>query len=365
MEQPYRNALPDYPVLAIDVGAGTQDILLHDPDVPPESCTKLVLPSQPAIVARRTARATAERRDVFLHGNLMGGGKSASAVKRHIRAGLRAYATELAAKTISDNLDTVRELGVQIVEQAPTGAVPIETRDVDMNQIERLLRAFEVELPMRIAVAVQDHGHCPDSSNRKFRFAQWRRFVASGGDLAGLAYKEAPQHLTRMRAVQADVPGAVVMDTTSAAIVGCLEDSQVNDHASGGLIIANVGNAHTCAVALIEGRVRGIFEQHTRNITSAKLAGLVEKLAAGTITDSEVFDDGGHGAIVSDDVRARENGWFVAVTGPNRGIARELGYYEACPHGDMMLTGCYGLIRGYALAWPDKSEKSSRGELFT
>ena len=354
MEYSSSNALPDYPVLAIDVGAGTQDILLYDPGVPTESCIKLVLPSQPAIVARKIARATAERRDVFLHGNLMGGGKSASAVKRHIRAGLRAYATELAAKTIDDNLDTVRELGVQIVKEEPTGAVPVETRDVDMNQIERLLRACEVEIPTHVAVAIQDHGDCPDSSNRKFRFEQWRRFVESGGDLAGLAYKEAPQHLTRMRAVQADVPGAVVMDTTSSAIVGCLEDSRVDEHASGGLIIVNVGNAHTCAVALIEGRVRGIFEQHTRNITSAKLASLVGKLGARTITDSEVFDDGGHGAIVSDDVRARENAWFVAVTGPNRGIARGLGYYEACPHGDMMLTGCYGLVRGYSLAWPDK-----------
>jgi len=359
------NGLPDYPVLAIDVGAGTQDILVHDPAVPPESCTKLVLPSQSVIVARKVARATGERRDIFLQGNLMGGGKPTSAVKRHIRAGLRAYATEPAAKTIDDNLDAVRELGVRIVAEAPAGAVPIETRDVDMNQIRRLLSSFEVETPMHIAVAVQDHGDCPDGSNRKFRFEQWRRFVESGGDLARLVYIDAPQHLTRMRAVQADIPGAVMMDTTSSAVVGCLEDSRVKEHASGGLIIVNVGNAHTCAVALIEGRVRGMFEQHTRNMTPAKLARLVEKLAEGAITDTEVFDDGGHGATVSEDLRARANAWFVAVTGPNRAIARELGYYEACPHGDMMLTGCYGLLRGYSLAWRDETRKSSPDELFT
>ncbi len=340
-------------MLAIDVGAGTQDILLHDPGVPPEACVKLVLPSQSVIVGRRIARATAERRDVFLHGNLMGGGKSAAAVKRHIAAGLRAYATELVAKTIDDNPDTVRALGVQVVEQQPADAVPIETRDVDMDQICRLLRAFEVEIPARVAVAVQDHGHCPHGSNRKFRFEQWRRFVESGGELSRLVYKEAPQHLTRMRAVQTDVAGAVVMDTTSSAVMGCLEDSRVYEHAPGKLIIVNVGNAHTCAVALIEGRVRGLFEQHTRNITSAKLASLIEKLAAGTITDREVFDDGGHGATISDELRAQENGSFVAVTGPNRRIARGLGYYEACPHGDMMLTGCYGLVRGCRLTWTD------------
>jgi uncharacterized protein (DUF1786 family) len=97
--------LPDHPVLAIDVGAGTQDILLYDPGIPPESCVKLVLPSQSAIVGRKIARATYSRKDIFLHGNLMGGGKSASAVRRHIEAGLRAYATALTAKTIDDNLD--------------------------------------------------------------------------------------------------------------------------------------------------------------------------------------------------------------------------------------------------------------------
>jgi len=344
------DSLPAYPVLAIDVGAGTQDILLYDPEVPPESCVKLVLPSQPVIVGRRIAGATDERKDVFLCGNLMGGGKSASAVRRHIAAGLRVYATEPAAKTINDNLDTVREIGVQIVEEEPGNVVPVEMRDVDIDQIGAVLHEFEVETPQRVAVAVQDHGDCPTGSNRKFRFEQWRRFLESGGDFANLVYRDPPAHLTRMRAVQADVPGAVLMDTASAAIVGCLEDGRVACRLSDKLVIMNVGNAHTCAVALIEGRVRGVFEHHTRKVTADKLATLVAKLTSATITDEEVFDDGGHGATVSDEMRGHEQGWFVAVTGPNRRIVRELGYYEACPHGDMMLTGCYGLVRSYALA---------------
>ena len=41
------NASPSPPsILAIDVGAGTQDVLLFDPDREPENCLKLVLPSQ-------------------------------------------------------------------------------------------------------------------------------------------------------------------------------------------------------------------------------------------------------------------------------------------------------------------------------
>ncbi|MCD6033909.1 MAG: hypothetical protein K0S78_6095, partial [Thermomicrobiales bacterium] len=36
-------------------------------------------------------------------------------------------------------------------------------------------------------------------------------------------------------------------------------------------------------------------------------------------------------------------------TGPNRRLARGLGYHEAAPHGDMMLTGAWGLVEGVRL----------------
>ena len=39
-------------LLAIDVGAGTQDILLFESRKPIENCVKLVLPSMSAIVAQ-------------------------------------------------------------------------------------------------------------------------------------------------------------------------------------------------------------------------------------------------------------------------------------------------------------------------
>jgi hypothetical protein len=41
---------------------------------------------------------------------------------------------------------------------------------------------------------------------------------------------------------------------------------------------------------------------------------------------------------------------FLAVTGPRRALLRgsNLQSYEATPHGDMMLAGCYGLLRAFA-----------------
>ncbi|HEX4743995.1 MAG TPA: hypothetical protein VFW12_04920, partial [Candidatus Limnocylindria bacterium] len=56
-------------------------------------------------------------------------------------------------------------------------------------------------------------------------------------------------------------------------------------------------------------------------------------------------DDDGHGALVLDGYRAHAPFDFVAVTGPNRAMAGPLGWYMAAPHGAMMLSGCFGLVR--------------------
>ena len=64
------------PLLAIDVGAGTQDILLYDPARAPENCLKLVLPSQTQVVGARVRAATAVRKPLHLQGGVMGGGAS-------------------------------------------------------------------------------------------------------------------------------------------------------------------------------------------------------------------------------------------------------------------------------------------------
>src|ERR671919_1788650 len=66
------------PILAIDVGAGTQDVLLYDPAREPENSLKLVLPSQTQIVAARVREATAAKLPVHLRGVLMGGGASSA-----------------------------------------------------------------------------------------------------------------------------------------------------------------------------------------------------------------------------------------------------------------------------------------------
>nr|HID13295.1 pyruvate formate lyase-activating protein [Anaerolineae bacterium] len=336
-------------ILAIDVGAGTQDILLWEAGQPMENNVKLVLPSWTTVLARRVRQATQEGRPVFLTGNLMGGGPLVSAMKRHLRAGYPVYVTPRAALTIRDNLEQVRERGYTILlegEEPPDlpNLLTLRTRDVDLDALAAALAPFGVTIPETVAVAVQDHGECLEGSNRKFRFQLWREFVEGGGEMIRLAYREPPPHYTRMRAVQQDAPGAVVMDTGPAALWGILEDERAAAHQGEGLIAVNVGNQHTLGVLLRGGHILGLFEHHTVLMTPEKLMRLIDRLRAGTLTNEEVYDDHGHGAFIGPDYSPDAGFDFVAVTGPQRYLAAALDYYFAAPHGDMMLTGCFGLV---------------------
>lgn len=330
----------------MDVGGGTQDILVYDERLEIENCPRLILPAPTQLVARRIERATAAKRDIFLTGNLMGGGACCRAVAEHVRAGLRVYAERQPALTIHDNLNRVRERGVRVVGRRPRGAEPIEMRDVDRAALQRAVAPFDITLPARCAVAVLDHGHSPTAGNRLFRFEQWRAFLQHGGHIRDLAHHKIPTHLTRMRAVRRDAPRALLMDTGAAAVWGALCDPVAARHRRKGLVMVNVGNQHTLAVLLRGSVVWGLFEHHTVRMTAAKLGSLIDRLREGSLINDDVLDDWGHGCATRP--RRKGRGFdFVTVLGPKRAIADGLGYHSAAPHGDMMLTGAFGLVAAY------------------
>ncbi len=166
-----------------------------------------------------------------------------------------------------------------------------------------------------------------------------------GGDLGAMVYgDDLPPYLTRMAAARAALLGATVMDTGAAGIWGALEDPVVAERAGDGAVLVNIGNMHTFAVLLRGRRMLGLFEHHTHLLSTARLGALVAALRAGVLEFEEVFAEDGHGAIVHPDYRPAPAFDFVAVTGPNRALARPLGWYEAAPHGDMMLAGAFGLV---------------------
>ncbi len=351
LEEPEPGSAP-LRVLAIDVGAGTQDVLLYESDKTPENCFKLVLPSQTQVVGKRIREATAARLPVHLAGTLMGGGESVYAVADHLSAGLPVTATPRAAATIHNDPDRVVRLGVEIRQEPPAGAVVVETKDVDLAALWSALRAFGVEPPEVVAVAVQDHGYRPGAGNNEVRFEYLQGLIDSGGDVAGMVYREPPAGMTRMAAVAETVPGVYLMDTGAAAVLGALEDPVVAAAVQGpGAILVNVGNMHTFAVLVRGRRLFGLFEHHTGGITAAIICDLVERLRAGTIqTDTFRREFDGHGAALHPAYRDEGPFTFVAVTGPNRRLARGLGYHMAVPHGDMMLAGAFGLVEGVFLA---------------
>src|SRR5579859_7346623 len=106
---------PRMQILTIDIGTGTQDVLLFDSERQLENCFKLVLPSPTVVVADRIRAATGLRKRLVLHGVTMGGGPSHWATMDHVRAGLAAFATPEAARTFDDDLEAVLGMGIQVV----------------------------------------------------------------------------------------------------------------------------------------------------------------------------------------------------------------------------------------------------------
>jgi len=339
-------------LLAIDVGAGTQDILLFQEDVPLEGSTKMVLPSRTVLVAKRIKEAGEVGLDIFLRGPTMGGGACTRAVRGHLAAGWRVYAIPSAAATFNDNLERVAAMGVSIVQDesdVPPSAQIIETGDVDLAALGSALQLFDIDLPADIAVAVQDHGFSPERSNRLVRFEHMAAAIASGGGLRAFAYREPPPEMSRMKAVYDVLAGAgcrpLLMDTGPAAVFGAARDLQDDRRPA---LIVNFGNGHTVATVLEEGRITALFEHHTADLTPAKLRRYVRRLCNGTLRGEEIFQDGGHGAYIESVPEAIGE---TLVTGPQRqsflASGALPGARAAAPAGDMMIAGCIGLLSAW------------------
>ncbi len=335
------------PIMALDIGGGTQDLFIWEPGQAVENAVKLVLPAPTQILARRIGRLTEAGRSIFLQGRLMGGGAVSRAVRRHLARGLPVSATPQAALTLSDRLEHVAAWGVGLSETVPPGAAPLTLGDVDQEGLGRLLAAFEVPFPSHFAVAVQDHGFYPQGSNRRFRFRYWEEILLRGGVLRDLASRQPPDFFTRMRAVAETLPGVLLMDTCTAGLRGALLDPQAQQHLDSGLMVVNLGNAHTFAALVRQDRLWGIYEHHTGLLDQGKLFAQLGRFQSGELTNDEVFADQGHGCAYGPGYPPAAPFTFTIITGPRRRLARGWPGVFAAPLGDMMLTGCFGLVAAF------------------
>jgi uncharacterized protein (DUF1786 family) len=244
--------------------------------------------------------------------------------------------------------------------------VHVVFRDFDYRAIEAAFAAFGVDLrPDALALAVFDHGAAPpEVSDRQSRMDYLADRLRRDSRLSTFAYRgrEVPEIMTRLRALaetataQAGLP-VVVMDTAPAAVLGALDDPAVA--ARPDALVVNVGNFHTLAFQFRKGQFVRLFEHHTGELTSQELSAWLRALADGSIRHEAVFGDNGHGALVLNAAPVPLD--FVAVVGPRQAMLRDAGLpvYFAVPHGDQMLTGCFGILRACADVEPDWREAIS------
>jgi uncharacterized protein (DUF1786 family) len=347
-------------ILALDIGAGTQDILLYDEEKGSiENCVKIVLPSPSLIFAEKVRRATLLCKDIFVKGGVIGGGAFAYALKEHVKCGLRVFMTKRAAYTIRNDLDEVREMGIEISheenELGDFDGEVLEIEEVNIKALEGFLTEFGESLSDldAVAVAVQDHGVFPKGmSNRRFRIQKMKELLKDDPNPESLSFKidEIPRCFLRMKSaaqsIKNQLPNVEIlaMDTSPAAILGCLKDPNVERANS--ILAVNVGNCHTMAAIISEGKIVALMEHHTRRLTTGKIQRILIGFADGKLSDEEVFEDGGHGLFYLENTPGLRELEVVAATGPNRNILRKtsLRTHFTAPAGDVMMTGPIGLV---------------------
>ncbi len=355
-------------ILAIDVGTGTQDILLFDPSGPVENSPKLVMPSPTAVAAKRIRAATEAGRAVILTGVTAGGGPCGWAAADHLKSGGRIFATPTAARTLNDDLEQVAADGVTLISEDEVSGVDgqqVELRDVDLEAVRISLRAFGADPDFDgVAIGVLDHGAAPPGvSDRLFRFQHLERVLRDDPDARAFASlpEALPEYLTRARcaldSASSDVP-TVFMDNGAAAALGALHDPAART--DGAQFVLNVGNMHALGYVLDAGRIQAVFEHHTGELKPPRLAEMVTELQAGTLTNDAVFHSQGHGTLYLDDPPFTTA--VTVITGPRRDVVRSLlpDAVAAAPHGDMMISGCFGLLEGFAYRVPEAEEFVAR-----
>jgi uncharacterized protein (DUF1786 family) len=306
-----------------------------------------------------------------LTGVIAGGGPCHWALEDHLRAGRAAYATPEAAATFDDDLDAVQQMGVTLASEDEMRRLDgdrVTLRDLDLYAIRSALGAFDVNGEFDgLALGCLDHGASPPGySDRLFRFEHLRRVVEARNDLRAFAYlpEELPAYLTRARSVIACVDSeapVVFLDTGPAAALGALQDPAVGGEEE--QCVLNLGNMHALAFHLRGTRIVSLYEHHTGEVSAEQIEGFTERLLSGTLAHEEIFGSKGHGAYYA----GRELGTgnrelvrpIIAVTGPQRGKLRgsRLAPYFAVPHGDMMVSGCYGLLWAFAERYSEHREE--------
>lgn len=332
-------------ILCIDIGKGTQDILYLNTEKNKnniENAVKLILPSPTTVIANKI-RNTNE--DLRIDGKIMGGGPVNKAIENHLKKGFKVEISKNVAKTIRDDLDEVKDRGIVIKDK--TNNPNIIFGDLNFDMLKNIFKTFGEEFnPDFVCVACQDHGFIKGQSDRITRFRYFEKELKKTTNPYEFLFynKDDCNTFSRFKSIL-DTLGennynGFIMDSKMASICGILD--YANENGLTEFIGLDIGNGHTLGVSIKDGEIKGIFEHHTRMLNPEKLKSIVNKLSNGTLTNNEIFNDRGHGAVVMDKINPEE----ILIAGPNRRLFKNYGKY-AYPGGDVMITGCIGLLKTF------------------
>ena len=102
-------------ILAIDVGTGTQDMMIYDTEKELENSIKLVLPSPHLYISQQMREI---ENDIYFNGEIMGGGKIKRSIMEHMEKGYKVVMEPVCARTIRDDLNQVKKIGIEIADDS-------------------------------------------------------------------------------------------------------------------------------------------------------------------------------------------------------------------------------------------------------
>ncbi|MFH1487290.1 MAG: DUF1786 family protein [Pseudomonadota bacterium] len=339
--------------LAVDIGAGTMDILYYEH--PSGVHYKAVVKSPVQALAER---ASAIEGNLLITGVEMGGGAISSVLKERAQTA-EVVMSRTSAATVHHDPERVRSRGIRVVEDGEAEElkktrryIHLELADLDIERLRPIIEGFGVPFSFDVlCVCAQDHGVAPEGmSHLDYRHNLFARSLNDDPLPHSLLYRrdEVPATFNRLKAIadsSMSFPSheIFVMDSGMAAILGATLDPLAN--AKKRVLVVDAATSHTVGAAVEEGGIAGFFEYHTHDITLGRLEELLAGLSEGTLNHEKVLQEGGHGAFVRGHFGFR-NAEILVATGPKRGIVRgsSFPFVLGAPMGDNMMTGTAGLL---------------------
>jgi uncharacterized protein (DUF1786 family) len=378
-------------ILAIDVGKGTEDILLLDESKPIENTIQIVLPSTAQILRDQLYNDDSDL--IFISGSLMAGEPWHKVVYDKCAENPNSVImTETAARSLRYNLDQVRAKKVKILsdsefdkeyeknkkKQDEIKEFPMypnrfsishySISDINFDRIEAILAASDIDPNdiSKVLLCVQDHGEPVDAnqSARDYRMSAIYSRLDNNGRLEDLMFRsdEIPQELPRLNSVAESVlkyfshlstNDVYVMDSSPSVVLGVVGDLYPKDiTVDNKHLIVNLGNGHTLAAFMKGDVVELLYELHTGGLITDSFFEELDLILKGKLTHEDVLQKGAHGIYRRnnpDENQIISTYLPILVIGPNRekikNIHDEISFSH--PGGSMMMSGPLGLIRAF------------------